>query len=216
MLSLLNPLHLARTVAVAALGGVRVGGVAARAAGSLAVELADETLAIVRGRARVESEPPVAARPAPRDRRSVTPAPPARPSGDLASTGPSGDLASTAHSPAKAPAPAPEPPGYEPVHAPQEPPLEAELEDEELEDEVVVASVADPGAEGGAGAEVHVDPPWRGYAKMRAADVIDRLSAEPEAAVSVVLLYERAHRRRRTVLDAAQQELERRRAVATG
>lgn len=75
----------------------------------------------------------------------------------------------------------------------------------------LVEEFADPGAQDGAGAQVRVDPPWQGYSRMRAGEVTDRLVAEPEAVLSVLLLYERAHRGRRSVLDAAQRELSRRR-----
>lgn len=71
----------------------------------------------------------------------------------------------------------------------------------------IVLESADPGAQDGAGAAVHVEQPWKGYSKMRAPEVIDRLAAQPEAAISVVLLYERSHRARRSVLDAAAREL---------
>jgi hypothetical protein len=55
----------------------------------------------------------------------------------------------------------------------------------------------------GPGAEVHVSEPWPGYAQLRAADVVDRLAAADEAEKAVVLLYERAHRARKTVIAAA-------------
>jgi hypothetical protein len=61
---------------------------------------------------------------------------------------------------------------------------------------------------------VEVEQPWPGYTKMRASDIVERLVAEPEAVLSVVLLYERVHRARRTVLDAAERELSRRTAAA--
>jgi hypothetical protein len=73
-----------------------------------------------------------------------------------------------------------------------------------------VGEFADPGAKDGAGAQLHVEEPWSGYRKLRAPEVIDRIAAEPEAALTVVLLYERAHRARRTVLEAARRELVRR------
>ena len=76
--------------------------------------------------------------------------------------------------------------------------------------ETLVAEVADPGAEDGAGAELHVEEPWQRYDALSAADVIDRLGAQDPAALSVLLLYERSHRARKTVLDAAERELARR------
>lgn len=72
---------------------------------------------------------------------------------------------------------------------------------------VLAAEFAGSGAAEGAGAEVHVDEPWHGYRAMRAREVIDRLVAESEEAISLVLLYEHGHRRRSTVISAAQREL---------
>ena len=49
-------------------------------------------------------------------------------------------------------------------------------------------SFAEPGAEDGAGAAVHVEEPWKGYGRMTAAEVISRLveaSSEELAAVTL-------------------------------
>jgi hypothetical protein len=93
-----------------------------------------------------------------------------------------------------APALSPEPPS--PSHVDTEPEL--------------VAEFADAGAADGAGAEVRVDPPWPRYSRMPAAAVVDRLPAEPETVISVLLLYERSHRNRRSVIEGAERELKRR------
>jgi hypothetical protein len=77
-------------------------------------------------------------------------------------------------------------------------------------DEELVAEVADPGAEDGAGAELHIEEPWPGYRRLSAAEIIDRLAAQDEAALSVLVLYESANRARTTVLRAAERELARR------
>jgi hypothetical protein len=53
------------------------------------------------------------------------------------------------------------------------------------------------------GPEVHVDEPWPGYASMNAPEIIDRLRVSDDAVKAVVLLYERDHRARKTVLRAA-------------
>ena len=45
------------------------------------------------------------------------------------------------------------------------------------EEAVLVAEVAEEGAEDGAGAELHVEAPWDGYDEMTAADIRDRLAA---------------------------------------
>ena len=61
------------------------------------------------------------------------------------------------------PAREPEPEPAPPAHVSEEP--------------VLVSETADAGAEETPGAELHVDEPWEGYARMKAPDVVDRLSA---------------------------------------
>jgi hypothetical protein len=91
----------------------------------------------------------------------------------------------------------PEPLVHEPVPEPEpEPPAHIDTEPEP------VAEFAEPGAEEGAGAEVHVDEPWGGYARMKAADVLDRVAVAGAAEVAVIQLYEMTHRKRSSVLDA--------------
>jgi hypothetical protein len=70
-----------------------------------------------------------------------------------------------------------------------------------------VEAFAEPGAEEGAGAAVHIDEPWHGYAQMPANAVIARLSEASPEELAVVELYEGTHRRRKTVLTAAQRGL---------
>jgi hypothetical protein len=53
------------------------------------------------------------------------------------------------------------------------------------------------------GAEIHVAEPWSGYAAMNAPEIIDRVRVSDEAVRAVVALYERSHRKRKTVLRAA-------------
>jgi type IV secretory pathway VirB10-like protein len=94
------------------------------------------------------------------------------------------------------PAPADEPMpalGAEPIHVSEEP--------------TVVEEFAEPGAEDGAGAEVTIDEPWAGYARMSAGDVIARLVDATPAELAAVQLYESAHRQRETVTAAAAQAL---------
>ena len=67
--------------------------------------------------------------------------------------------------------------------------------------------VAEPGAEDGAGAELHIDRPWAGYGRMTAAEVIERLDQASEAELAAIQLYERAHRARQSVLAAAERRL---------
>jgi hypothetical protein len=78
--------------------------------------------------------------------------------------------------------------------------------DEEL---VLVAEVAEEGAEDGAGPELHVDEPWDGYDQMTAADIRDRLAAASGAEAAAVELYEATKKSRSSVLDAAERALRR-------
>jgi hypothetical protein len=70
-----------------------------------------------------------------------------------------------------------------------------------------VESFAEPGAEEGAGAAVHVRPPWKGYAQMTADDVLVRLADASPEELAAVTLYEGAHRGRKTVLAGARRQL---------
>ena len=77
------------------------------------------------------------------------------------------------------------------------------------EEPVLVAEAAEEGAAEGAGAELHVEPPWDGYDQMTAADICDRLAAATGAQAAAVELYEASGRSRRSVLDAAERALRR-------
>ena len=70
-----------------------------------------------------------------------------------------------------------------------------------------VEAFAEPGAEEGAGAAVHVMPPWKGYAQMTADEVLVRLADASPEELAAVTLYEGAHRSRRTVLVGARRQL---------
>jgi hypothetical protein len=94
------------------------------------------------------------------------------------------------------PAASPAPPQPAPPHISEEPTL--------------VAETAEPGAEEGAGAELRVDEPWAGYAKLTAAEIRDRLASASDEELAAVELYESTHRRRRTIVDAAKDTLRRR------
>jgi hypothetical protein len=101
--------------------------------------------------------------------------------------------------------PSPAPPRRRPP-APPPPPPEAEHVDEGA---TPVAEFADPGAEDGAGAELHVDEPWDGYGRMRAPDIQRELAKAAPAALAAVRLYESTHRGRRSVLEAVDRRLAR-------
>jgi hypothetical protein len=71
------------------------------------------------------------------------------------------------------------------------------------EEPVLVAEVAEQGAEEGAGAEVQVAEPWPGYERMTAADIKDRLRVESTEVAAAVSLYEAMGKGRSSVLEAA-------------
>jgi len=75
------------------------------------------------------------------------------------------------------------------------------------EEPVLVAEVAEEGAEQGAGPELTVEAPWDGYDGMTAADISDRLTAATAVEAAAVELYESTHKNRRTVMDAAARAL---------
>src|SRR5688572_15858852 len=76
---------------------------------------------------------------------------------------------------------------------------------------VLVAEVAEEGAEDGAGPELHVAEPWDGYDRMAAVEICDRLTAATAELAAAVELYESGRRSRRSALDAAERALRARR-----
>jgi hypothetical protein len=56
-----------------------------------------------------------------------------------------------------------------------------------------VEAFAEPGAEDGAGAEVHVREPWNAYARMTANAVIARLVEASREEIAAVILYDTRH-----------------------
>jgi hypothetical protein len=87
------------------------------------------------------------------------------------------------------------PPAVEPTHVSEEP--------------VLVEEFAEPGAEDGAGAQVHVAPPWDAYERMNARAIVARLGGADAAELAAVELYELTTRRRQTILNAVERELRR-------
>jgi len=65
---------------------------------------------------------------------------------------------------------------------------------------VLVAESADAGAADGAGAQIRIGEPWKGYASLTAKEVNDRLATAGPAALAVARLYESTNRNRVTVL----------------
>lgn len=102
------------------------------------------------------------------------------------------------------PTPADSPPADSPPAVPDE--LIPDHVDEEV---VLVAEVAEEGAEDGAGPELHIDEPWEGYDRMAAVEVCDRLTAATAELAAAVELYESTRRSRRSVLEAAERALRR-------
>ena len=108
--------------------------------------------------------------------------------------------APTAHAePPPAPAPAP-PPAPAPASAPEPSHVSTEPE--------LVQESAEPGAEDGAGAQVHVvGEPWPGYRSLKARDVVARLPFATREELAAVELFERAGANRKSVVVAAQRAL---------
>jgi hypothetical protein len=102
---------------------------------------------------------------------------------------------------------APPPPPAPPRAASPPPPVQPSA-DEPTRAEVGRRRVAERetegGGPGGVGAEVRIDEPWDGYARMTAPEVVERLVGADEATRAVVRLYEAANRNRATVLRATE------------
>jgi hypothetical protein len=75
------------------------------------------------------------------------------------------------------------------------------------EEVVLVAEVAEEGAEDGAGPELNVEEPWDSYDEMTAPEIRDRLAAADPVLAAAVNLYETTHKSRRTVIEAAERAL---------
>ena len=94
----------------------------------------------------------------------------------------------------------PEPPEHVEAAIDFDAPSVDELAPRHIDSEPTLAYEAGPAAE--VGAEVHVDAPWDGYDRMRAADIVDRLRAADDATRAVVRLYEQHGKARSSVLAA--------------
>jgi hypothetical protein len=93
------------------------------------------------------------------------------------------------------------------VQPPPPPPAPPAAPPHVSEEPELVLEVAEPGAEDGAGAAIHVAEPWPGYAAMTAKDVIARLADATPAELAAVELYESTNRDRQTVRAAAERYL---------
>jgi hypothetical protein len=83
--------------------------------------------------------------------------------------------------------PVPEPPAPAPAHVSSEP-----------------EPVASFGPADAPGATLEVDPPWEGYDQHSAAEVVKRVRTGDDATRAVVLLYERSHKARKSIIAAAE------------
>ena len=72
-----------------------------------------------------------------------------------------------------------------------------------------MATVADPGAAAGAGAEAEIAEPWEGYDTMPVGQIAEQLTAAPVEAAAAVRLYEAANLSRSVILDATEARLRR-------
>lgn len=110
-----------------------------------------------------------------------------------------------------APRPAPPPPAPPPAPPAQEAPDPADLPgapEPHISDEpVLVAEVADPGAEDGAGPEITIREPFPGYRRMKVGEIVTQLRSASAEEVAVVQLYEGMQKRRKSVLAAAESRL---------
>jgi hypothetical protein len=109
----------------------------------------------------------------------------------------------------------PEPPQRPPEPEPPQDPPARPVTTEVLggpahvsEEPTLVDEFAELGAEDGAGAEVHVQEPWRGYREMNAKQVIERLAEASPAELAAVQLYESRHRSRQKILTAVGSQLQ--------
>jgi hypothetical protein len=109
----------------------------------------------------------------------------------------------------------PSPPAPEPVPTPASAAAPARAQAASAPDHVdreavVVAQSADAGAEDGAGPQIRVGEPWKGYGRLTAKEVNDRLATASPEALAVARLYESTNRNRVTVL----KQIDRRLAAA--
>jgi hypothetical protein len=75
------------------------------------------------------------------------------------------------------------------------------------EEPELVEELAEPGAEDGAGAELHIREPWEGYRDMSSREIGAKLVGASTAELAAVDLYERANRARQTILVAVARQL---------
>lgn len=97
----------------------------------------------------------------------------------------------------------------DPIATPEPPPPAEPAPVHVSEEPTLVEELAEPGAEEGAGAEIHIQQPWEGYTRMGAKEIVSRLGDATPAELAAVQLYESSQRQRQTILNAVQRELRR-------
>jgi hypothetical protein len=176
---------------------------AARTSLQLAEAAAEAAMQRVRARRDGGHDGGEAASPAPAGSRMPTsPPPPAAPAGTTTPPPPApAPPPVQSRAPASPPAP-PAPPAA--AERPDPPPLTVVPEPTPGQAARVRAEQREAErTEDSPGAQVRVEEPWPGYKQMNAPEIIDRLRAGDDALKGVVLLYERGHRKRKTVIRAA-------------
>lgn len=188
----------------------------ARRAGSLALSAVRQVAGMAfdrRSRSRTPSTwappPPTSSAP-----RSTPPrATPPRATTPPRAAAPAADTAAPAAQPEPAGAPAADAAAVPtPAAAAAPAPARSAADDHVSREAVVVAESADAGAAEGAGPQITVGEPWKGYGSLTAKEVNDRLAAASPESLALARLYESANRNRVTVL----REIDRRLAAGDG
>ena len=136
-----------------------------------------------------------------REPEARTPSPPRRPSPGQAEPGLFDSTSRRNPPPA-----APEVPARPVTKSPPPPPIPDTVKT--LDDEpVLVAEFGEEGAAENAGAQVSVGEPWKGYDRMNAQAVKDRLAAADREVLGAVMLYEGFAKKRSSVTQAAERRL---------
>ena len=94
-----------------------------------------------------------------------------------------------------------------PAEPAQEAPRASEQPMHVSEEPTLVEETAEPGAEDGAGPEIHIREPWEGYRELSAREITARLADASAAELAAVELYERSNRGRQTILAAVARQM---------
>lgn len=97
------------------------------------------------------------------------------------------------------------PPAWAREETPPAPPFGTE--ERVVEETVLAGEFGEHGATDAPGPNVEVAPPWPGYDRMRARDIVDRLAGARAETAAAVRLYESANKNRTTVISATERAL---------